>query len=117
MKTDSNIVPADPNTILSSEINDGEAVFAERLFYEEAVGNMMSIMVCTRPDIAFVVGQCCPVLSGSEANLLESSKGDYGLPTWYPQLLMINGGPVSCRLLASIGCDKISPSTLTVTTN
>jgi hypothetical protein len=54
---DSKVVPADPYTILSSEGNDGGTVCADQQLYQEAVGSLMFIMVCTRPDIAFAVGQ------------------------------------------------------------
>ena len=54
---DPKLVPADLYTVLSSGSDKGDSSFVDRQLYQEAVGSLMFLMVSTRPDIAFAVGQ------------------------------------------------------------
>ena len=55
----SKVVPADPYINLTIEGRNGqnETEDTDETKYREAVGSIMYVTVCTRPDIAYAIGQ------------------------------------------------------------
>ena len=69
-------VPADPHSRLSKRLNTVEEEFFCR--FCEAVGSIVYAMTCTRPDIAFSVGQVaqfCRLGTSQQVPPLKTSPG------------------------------------------
>ena len=66
--------------------NELEKKDMERFSYASAVGSLMYAQVCTRPDIAYIVGMLGKYLSNPGMDHLKKANGLYGI---YKELKII----------------------------
>jgi hypothetical protein len=91
-------VPADPHSRLSKRLNTVEEEFS--CPFREAVGSIMYAMTCTRPDIAFSVGQVAQFCSSPTRSHWEAVKRILGYLKGTQDHGVSYGIIDDCRLMA-----------------
>ena len=102
--------PLDPGTKLSSQLEKNTPQDKESIFpYREAIGSIMYLMVCTRPDIAFAVGQLSKYNANPSKEHVAALKHLFRYLKGTPNLGITFGGPGA--ILQPIGFSDASYAT------
>ena len=70
-------------SVKQSPSNEAEKAYMSRVPYAYALGSFMYAMVCTRPDIAHVVGIVSLFFSNPGREHWNAMKMDFEISSWY----------------------------------